>query len=146
VDILVAGGAKVDATDAKGRTPLHLAVWHGKFLVVKRLTVAGADVELLDARGGGLLHYAACSPYTLPAFFPRLCTIAKLDVNARDHTGLSPLHWAARGSHNRANLEVMLKAGADINARDHRGRTPLHHAARLGTSRIAKHLISAGAD
>ncbi|KDQ09602.1 hypothetical protein BOTBODRAFT_521874 [Botryobasidium botryosum FD-172 SS1] len=146
IDILLAGGARVDATDAVGHTPLHLAALHGKWLAVERLIVAGGDVELLDPRGGGLLHYVACSPRTFPASFLGMYGIVTLDINAQDHMGLAPLHWAAGGSHNRANLKMMFEAGADINARDHRGRTPLHHAARLGTPRITKHLISAGAD
>ncbi|KDQ18949.1 hypothetical protein BOTBODRAFT_479846 [Botryobasidium botryosum FD-172 SS1] len=146
IDLLVTAGASVDATDGNGSTPLHLAALHGNALAIERLVDAGADVKLLDLRGGGLFHYAACSPYAFPASFPTAYMLTNLDINLRDHQGRSPLHWAARGSHNWANLEKMLNAGADINARDYNDRTPLHHVARLGTPQIAKRLVSAGAD
>ncbi|KDQ08695.1 hypothetical protein BOTBODRAFT_84408, partial [Botryobasidium botryosum FD-172 SS1] len=120
--LLVSAGADVNATNANGSTPLHLAALHGNILASEYLIGAGADMARLDLGGGGLLHYAACSPYAFLPPFPSGSIWTNLDVNARDKKGRSPIHWAAMGMHNWANLEVMLEAGADTNARDHQGR------------------------
>lgn len=63
----------------------------------------------------------------------------KLDVNARDQNGNTPLHKAS-------TIEIaaaLIAAGADVNARNEYGRTPLHTAC---TDKITELLISAGAD
>ncbi|KDQ08338.1 hypothetical protein BOTBODRAFT_139049, partial [Botryobasidium botryosum FD-172 SS1] len=122
--ILLDSGANVNAKDRHGYTPLHYAChrfWHEKGLIlslISLLVTAGADTN----------------------------ASANLGVHARDYKGLSPLHWAARGSHNWANLKEMLIAGANIDICDHLGRTPLHHAVRLATPKITKRLISSGAN
>ncbi|KDQ09610.1 hypothetical protein BOTBODRAFT_137572, partial [Botryobasidium botryosum FD-172 SS1] len=94
VDILVAGGAKVDATDAKGRTPLHLAALRGNSLAVERLILAEADVELLDVREN-----------------LKVMLEAGADINARDHQGRTPLHYAAQLRTSRT-AKHLISAGA----------------------------------
>jgi len=50
------------------------------------------------------------------------------DVNARDKTGCTPLHWAAEWDHEEV-AGVLLDDGADVDAQDGDGRTPLPRAA-----------------
>lgn len=52
-------GSDVDGRDARGITPLGVAVGFNKLPVVKALVAGGANVALTDARGNTPLHYAA---------------------------------------------------------------------------------------
>mgnify|MGYP003349514338 CR=1 FL=1 len=45
---LLAGGERTDGRDGHGRTPLHVAAYHGKHDVMRALAKAGADVNALD--------------------------------------------------------------------------------------------------
>ncbi|CAM9101020.1 unnamed protein product [Chrysoparadoxa australica] len=49
------------------------------------------------------------------------------DINLRDSTYLTPLHWAARAGHHNI-VEVLVGGGADKNVCDQQGVTPLHWA------------------
>ena len=55
----MAAGAKVDAADKVGRTPLCLATEHGDEACVSMLVEAGADVDAADQDGWTPLHWAA---------------------------------------------------------------------------------------
>jgi ankyrin repeat protein len=69
-----------------------------------------------------------------------------VDVNERDHKGLSILHLGSRRGHKEIVLQA-LDAGAKIDARgDNANRTALHLAARNGHSDIVKLLLERGAD
>ncbi|MDG1208851.1 MAG: ankyrin repeat domain-containing protein [Paracoccaceae bacterium] len=70
--------------------------------------------------------------------------IATVDVNARDDTGSTPLHWtASRGTV--ANVTALLQRGAKVNARKRSGATPLIVAAGKDTAMVIA-LLDAGAD
>ena len=58
VDRLIAQGARVNAADDAGRTPLMLAVINGHAAVVQRLLAAGANPALVDRDGVNALGYA----------------------------------------------------------------------------------------
>lgn len=49
--LLTTRGANVNAVDASGRAPLHVAAERGYHLLAKRLIDRGADVNLPDAQG-----------------------------------------------------------------------------------------------
>ncbi|KDQ17884.1 hypothetical protein BOTBODRAFT_104719, partial [Botryobasidium botryosum FD-172 SS1] len=142
VDLLVASGAGVDAIDANGSTPLHLAALHGNILAIEHLTIAGADVKRLDLRGGGLLHYAACSPRPFPMSFPSMIKVGA-DVNASDDQRRTPLHHAARSGVPRF-AKRFISAGADAHTLDEQGDTPLALAARAGSYGGVIQLLKAG--
>lgn len=56
----------------------------------------------------------------------------KIDLNARDSSGSTPLMRMAQGGH-RDTVEILLSVGkADVEAIDSIGRTPLMSAARDG--------------
>ena len=61
---------------------------------------------------------------------------AGADVNAKDESGWTPLHWAAgtvtvtvSGSAGKEIAELLIANGADVNATSNVGITPLHEAA-----------------
>ena len=71
------------------------------------------------------------------------------DVNAKDSSGYTPLHWAAdMGAEegDRAKIaEALIAAGADINAKDLDGYTPLATARIAEAEKIIADVIAHGA-
>ena len=51
IDLLVKSGANVNAQDAEGFTPLHMAAIHGNLKVVKKLVDLEADVNIITTDG-----------------------------------------------------------------------------------------------
>ena len=51
IDLLVKSGANVNAQDAEGFTPLHMAAIHGNVKIVKKLVDLEADVNIVTANG-----------------------------------------------------------------------------------------------
>ena len=66
-------------------------------------------------------------------------------LDARDGSGMTPLHHAAREKRREA-VEFLLAAGADIKAADANQYTALHHAAFVGEPDVIGVLLKAGAD
>lgn len=56
--LLIERGGDVDATDAKGRTPLFLAIQNGAADVAEFLIVLGADVSICNLKGKSPLDAA----------------------------------------------------------------------------------------
>ncbi|XP_025078776.1 LOW QUALITY PROTEIN: ankyrin repeat domain-containing protein 39-like [Pomacea canaliculata] len=68
------------------------------------------------------------------------------DVNARDKSGYTALHYAARSGH-RDVCCLLLNHGAEVNATTTAGSaTPLHRAAYMGHADIVQLLLSHGAN
>jgi ankyrin repeat protein len=63
-------------------------------------------------------------------------------VNARDNSGLTPLHEAAYGHTN--VVELLLANHAEVNARNKSGLTPLHYAVSCGYKDVAELLHQHG--
>jgi len=106
--LLLASGANPNVADGDGRTPLHLANSDTAALLLKHK----ANFLALDRQGTSALHTAAESD----AAMCRLLIEAGLPVDARNNSGLSPLHFAALEG-NRNTAEFLLSKGADVNAR-----------------------------
>ncbi len=95
-----------------------------------------------------------CEDWTSEHFFASAtvevvvaCLNAGADPNARNETGATALHLAARFNPSAAVVEALIEAGADLHLRDNPGRTPLHLAAWQNPSvAVIRALIEAGAD
>jgi len=92
---LVAAGAKVDARDYVGRTPLMMASMSGSAVMVKELVAAGADVNALDQAGNSPMSFLAQSS-----------------------RGRSSSHREMQGAS--AISKVLLEAGAEVRTADER--------------------------
>ena len=88
-------GARVDARDNNGNTPLHWVVRAGSDLaIITVLLEAGARVSARDKQGDTPLHRAARSSSD-----PKIIEVlleARADVNVWNEDGTTPLHYAAR--------------------------------------------------
>ncbi len=77
----------------------------------------GADVTMVDAEGGSVLHYAAGNNKSGASFYVHYLLSRELDVNARTKNKKTPLMSAAvEGTIKTCRL--LLESGADINAVD----------------------------
>ncbi|XP_011330212.2 inversin isoform X1 [Ooceraea biroi] len=144
----------VNAPDAEGHTPLHLAVIAGDTQLVAVLLANGADVNAKDLEGHGVLHWATvCGE----AECVRLVLAAGARASTPDLRGGSPLHYAAQccGAAATAELAVpkkvglkvlqtLLEFGADVNAKDEDGRQPILWAASAGSVEAVLALARAG--
>lgn len=107
-ELLLERGANPDAVDGDGRVPLHLAHARTAALLLK----FKANLLVLDRQGNTALHTAA----EADAWMCKLLIEAGLPVDARNNSGLTPLHFAALEG-NRNTAEYLLGKGADINAK-----------------------------
>jgi len=58
---LVEAGADIDAVNAFGNTPLHIACLNGHESVSRHLVASGADYNLINHAGQSAVHIAAAS-------------------------------------------------------------------------------------
>jgi len=70
---------------------------------------------------------------------------AKVDVNAAQPDGATPLAWAVHLGERRM-AEALLDAGANANSADEYGETPVTLAAANGDAALVERLLTAGAD
>ena len=141
---LIAGGADVDATNATGQTPLHLAVekmpsWaldESSTTPVQALIRAKANVNAQDREGRTPLHILAIADTAFKAEATRALLAAGANPNIRDKQGRTPAlaamteEWPWSGANE--STPLLTAAGADLTQRDQQGRTALHYFAAMG--------------
>jgi|RhiMetdeSRZDD1v2_1073273.scaffolds.fasta_scaffold20425_4 ankyrin repeat protein len=126
--LLVSRGAKLDARDKSGRTPLITAIVADNIEVADVLLAAGADIDAVDSNlGATALSWAAC--------FGRFKAVSFLlskgaQINGKTGPdGDTPLHHAVVCCHKvPAMIEFLVKNGADVNATNNKGLAPIHQA------------------
>jgi ankyrin repeat protein len=118
IELLLAGGANVDAQTTDLCGALHIAAQLGRVAVVVKLVSAGADVSLKDSNGRTPLHVACDVP-----------------------PSSDPSSWTEI-------VKALLRGGADANDKDARGNTALHHAvdSKAASIDLVKELVAARAD
>ena len=132
-----------------GRTPLHLAVEHGKTELTKLLIENGSDDKLDDYKKELPIHAAA--KYGEIDCLRLLIERKTNSINVQDDIGWAPLHFAAE-SGNPDCIQFLIDNDANVNATNNVDDTPLHVVglSKLGTKdekeKCCKILIKAGAD
>ena len=117
------------------------AIRNGDSAQVRALSRDKANLALADDKGVTALHYAAVFG-NMEGF--QIILNASASVNAKESTGVTPLHWAAWDP---ARVKLLVERGADVNAKASNGRTPLMAASSCTMAEAAvKLLIEKGAD
>jgi ankyrin repeat protein len=134
-----AWGTDMNQLDREGYAPLHVAVRNGRVAIVRLLLKKGVDVQRKDAEGHDALYHAVLGAHL---------RIADLLLKAGAEMDAAALLLAAvdRDVSEREVYRYLKMHGADMNLRGKDGDTPLLKAIRKGNHKLAKHLVSFGAD
>ena len=134
---LVKAGVDLNATDARGFTPLILAAYNGQAETLDALIAAGADACKPDGSQGNTAQMGVAFKGN-DAIAARLLT-AGCDVNARNKAGQTALMMAALFGRS-AQVAMLVKAGADPALADASGRTAKAVAQGQGNDAMVKQL------
>jgi|HubBroStandDraft_6_1064221.scaffolds.fasta_scaffold98263_2 ankyrin repeat protein len=114
VRLLLAHGANVDVASKRGRTALFLAAMTDRSAETVRLLLAkGADPKVTDSLKNSVLA-AAAAGNDIESI--RLIINARVDVNAANVLGLTPLIISAGNNGNTRAVQMLLAQGAQVNA------------------------------
>ncbi|CAG0884108.1 unnamed protein product [Darwinula stevensoni] len=160
---LATSASQLNIPNDLGQTPLHLAVLYGEPRIVRRLVLAGGDVNCRDKEGNTPLHLASIKG-DLPSLHQMIRPISSLeanslfqrytvvpqfarDFNQRNYEGRACIHLAAWNGHSHV-LRYLHAIGGDMNLKEGKGgETALHVAIRRGDVRMAGMLMKeCGAD
>lgn len=141
VELLVSGGADVNARNRRGSTPLHWSVASEEKL--KYLISKGANVNARQVDGRTPVYMAALLGNGAGSLRALLASGA--DPNISTSNGTPPLMAAsARGGV--AAMSLLIEKGAKVNVMNGSGETPLMSAASSGSTEAVKLLLDKGAD
>ncbi len=130
IELLIAKGADVNSKNIDGQTPVDAAMTQNRGSTVGLLIEKGADVTIHVAVFAGDIDKV------------RSFIESGVSVDAKDRTGFTPLHWAARTGHTDI-AECLIANGANVNAGD--DSTPLQEAASY-SKEMVELLVAKGAD
>ncbi len=131
IELLILGGANVNAKNRMAMTPLHLAVLGSRLDLAKDLLlVLSGEKEAInakDCRGRTPLHLAAeaCHEELVSLLLWR-----GADPKACDSSGMTPLHMATKSHSGSAVIRQLIRAGADPLRTDKHGNNALHITAQ----------------
>lgn len=129
VRLLLEAGADFECLDKLSQSPLVVALKRGYPKIAGLLFKQGAKLDGVDADGGNLFHAAAEDNDNAEFLAELRRTAPKLDINAADHSGDTPLMRAVKAGRERMATAFLLE-GADTGLANKDGDTPLAVAIR----------------
>jgi ankyrin repeat protein len=122
VELLIKHNVDMTACDSKHRrTALMTAAWKDRLGIVTTLLATGVGIHATDRRQRNALHNIAavnsaqqCSSEVVHALIT-----AGMNIEGRDETGRTPLHWACSAGNDRI-VDCLLAARANVEALDSR--------------------------
>lgn len=146
VDVLLQGGATVDARDSWDATALHISAAKGHVRTAEQLLKKGADIQAVDHGGQTPLHWTVkcCSDEDAVAIVEFFLTNGA-EIEARCNYGGTPLIKAAAAGKKEV-VTLLLEKGAQIDSEDNHGSTALMWVIReAGNAEVVKILLERGA-
>lgn len=150
INRLIDLGADVNAKDACGQIPLHIACLSTDPSFSETLLLlashSAVDVNATDMYGRCALHLAVANAWSRSRYIvAHILITRKANVNACTIRKWTPLHFATRDG--KIDLAAMLlDGGADPNVQDDNGWTPLHWSAFWGHDDVCELLLCSQAD
>ena len=136
---LIKCGSKVNGKDARGNTPLSLAVLHSHFsLVSALLSEFGCDPN------DGVSLHTACKHGNMK-MVKTLILEHGANVNDKDVDGNTPLHLTTKNVKKETMQSLLKNFKSNPNIKNNEGRTPLHIACMYGNLSGVKLLVEHGA-
>ncbi|KAH8692514.1 ankyrin repeat-containing domain protein [Phaeosphaeriaceae sp. PMI808] len=135
----------INVSNCSGQTPLWIACLSGNYEMVALLLSHDADARIESGQGSNCLHHLAAFDERYTAEVSQQLQIRGAEVNGQNVAGLTPLHYAIRGSGpllEEPSVAALLELGANPLISDEDGDTPLDSA--IYTMRIfyLKRLLS----
>ncbi|XP_031562772.1 transient receptor potential cation channel subfamily A member 1-like [Actinia tenebrosa] len=124
--------------DTRKLTPLQIACWFNSLEVVRVLLTSGPKGPEEEGFEQRAIHCAAARGSL--KIVEELLLVGKVDPNAIDKIGFTPLHIAASRGREKI-VKVLVDHGADVTIQDHDGNMPTHIAAREGHAATLKALL-----
>ena len=138
----LAQGGRVTWRNSQGFTPLLAAAQSGHTDICGLLLAHGSNVNevTLETKRTALHHAAAGGHQVL---VEALLSSWGANIDAQDHMGATPLHFACQEGHLVCVL-ALLKAGANVSMPDISGSLPIHVAASRNRVDIVSTLLDYG--
>lgn len=129
-----------------GSTLLQVSAINGRVSTVKYLLDHGVDVHSDEGEFGSAIVAAAASPQFEKAEAITTLLIERgVQVDSRDGSGMSALHFAARNGAIEV-IKLLLDAKANVDGKSGLGQTPLHMASVYGQMEAVSLLLMRGSD
>ena len=138
--ILLGRGADIFAANAKGESPLYLALSSSGRTTLRQWMLSPKTLSARDGLGNTALHYTA--QWRLDGWIPALVNMGA-DVEAANATGETPLFSAVKHD-SPSTIKALIDNGASLFARDTLGNSLLHAAVRWHAIQGAKMLLDQG--
>ncbi|KAM0513758.1 hypothetical protein ACHAPE_007584 [Trichoderma viride] len=137
---LLDSGADVNWRDQYNESALYEATANGHFEIAQLLLDHGAVAEGTGYDGRTILHLCSSCPS-----ITRQVLKQRVDVDARDDFGSTPLHKASENGH-ADSVKLLIEHNAALEPLNNDGYTPLALAVQAGKLTTIQNLLEGGAD